>query len=267
MQGESSGLVPNGQDNIAAKVQQLSLNEDENFAESLKTMKKKKSSDKKKREHKAAAEEPEGEIPSTNAEEDSLSLETQKQLLAGLIDVPEDKDSSLAHQSGAVYDNGVYPYADLLTRIFQTLRRQNPDLAGEKKKYTIVPPSIHREGNKKTLFANIVEICKRMNRAPDHVIQYLFAELGTTGSTDGEQHLIIRGRFQQKQIENVLKRYIVEYVSCKTCKSPNTVLRRENRLFFQQCESCGSTRSVSAIKSGFKAQTEKRSTQRNKEAQ
>lgn len=44
---------------------------------------------------------------------------------------------------------------------------------------------------------------------------------------------------------------IVEYVSCKTCKSPDTLLTKDNRLFFMTCESCGSTRSVSAIKSGF----------------
>ena len=40
------------------------------------------------------------------------------------------------------------------------------------------------------------------------MIQFLFTELGTTGSVDGAQQLIIKGRWQQKQIENVLRRYI-----------------------------------------------------------
>ena len=96
----------------------------------------------------------------------------------------------------------------LLSRIFRTLRANNPELAGDKKRYTIVPPSVHREGNKKTVFANIADICKRMHRQPEHVIQFLFAELGTSGSIDGSQRLVIKGRFQQKQIENVLRRYI-----------------------------------------------------------
>lgn len=43
---------------------------------------------------------------------------------------------------------------------------------------------------------------------PEHVIQYLFAEMGTTGSVDGSGRLVIKGRFQQKQVENVLRRYI-----------------------------------------------------------
>ncbi|KAI7880759.1 hypothetical protein K492DRAFT_177631 [Lichtheimia hyalospora FSU 10163] len=148
-----------------------------------------------------------------------------------------------------------YQYEELLGRVFKILRQNNPELAGEKRRYTIVPPSIHRDGSKKTVFANVADICKRLHRQPEHVIQFLFTELGTTGSVDGAQQLIIKGRWQQKQIENVLRRYIVEYVTCKTCKSPDTILSKDNRLYFVQCESCGSTRSVSAIKTGFKAQT------------
>ena len=152
-----------------------------------------------------------------------------------------------------------------MSRIFTILRLQNPDMAGERKKYSMVPPNVQREGTKKTMFANLNEISRRMNRPMEHVIQYLFSELGTTGSTDANERLIIKGRFQQRQIENVLKHYIMEYVTCKTCKSGNTVLKKENRLSFMVCESCGSTRSVSAIKTGFKAQTEKRRAQRAKE--
>lgn len=91
------------------------------------------------------------------------------------------------------------------------------------------------------------------------VTQFLFAELGTSGSVDGSRRLVIKGRFQQKQIENVLRRYIVEYVSCKTCRSPDSDLTKgENRLYFVTCNSCGSRRSVSAIKTGFSAQVGKR---------
>ncbi|EMR09827.1 hypothetical protein PNEG_02008 [Pneumocystis murina B123] len=151
-----------------------------------------------------------------------------------------------------------YTYAELLSQIFKILRQNNPELAGEKKRYTIVPPTIYREGNKKTIFANVIDISKRMHRNSEHVIQFLFAELGTSGSVDGSARLVIKGKFQQKQIENVLKRYIVEYVTCKICKSPDTLLTKENRIYFMTCESCGSKRSVSAIKTGFRAQTEKR---------
>ncbi|KAJ3279037.1 hypothetical protein HDU76_009660, partial [Blyttiomyces sp. JEL0837] len=155
--------------------------------------------------------------------------------------------------------NRDYTYPELLSRVFRIIRQNNPDLVGEKKKYTLVPPQVLREGTKKTIFANVADLAKRMRREPDHLIQYLFAELGTTGSIDGSHRLVIKGRWQQKQIESVLKRYIVEYVTCKTCKSGDTILSKENRLFFLQCQSCGSRKTVSAIKTGFMAQTQKRS--------
>ncbi|THV02258.1 translation initiation factor [Dendrothele bispora CBS 962.96] len=157
-----------------------------------------------------------------------------------------------------------YTYQELLTRFYSLLHAANPALlsSSSQKRYTIAPPSIHREGNKKTIFANVSDICKRMHRQPEHVIQFLFAEMGTTGSVDGAGRLVIKGRFQQKQVENVLRRYIVEYVTCKTCKSPDTLLTKENRIFFMSCESCGSRRSVNAIKSGFQAQVGKRSKNR-----
>ncbi|KAF8802029.1 translation initiation factor [Phlegmacium glaucopus] len=154
-----------------------------------------------------------------------------------------------------------YTYQELLTRFYASLHAANPSLlsSASRKRYTIAPPQLFREGNKKSIFANVTDICKKMHRQPEHVIQFLFAEMGTTGSVDGAGRLVIKGRFQQKQIENVLRRYMVEYVTCKTCKSPDTLLTKENRIFFMACESCGSRRSVNAIKSGFQAQVGKRS--------
>ena len=151
-------------------------------------------------------------------------------------------------------------YNLLLTRFFSLVNQYNPDiLSSGTKSYKIPPPQCLREGNKKTIFANIADICKRMKRTDEHVTQFLFAELGTSGSVDGSKRLVIKGRFQQKQIENVLRRYIVEYVTCKTCRSPDTELSKgENRLYFVTCNSCGSRRSVTAIKSGFTAQVGKR---------
>jgi transcription elongation factor Elf1 len=98
---------------------------------------------------------------------------------------------------------------------------------------------------------NIVRFTWRLHRQPKHLLDFLLAELGTSGSVDGNNQLIIKGRFQQKQIENVLRRYIKEYVTCHTCRSPDTILQKDTRLFFLQCETCGSRCSVASIKSGF----------------
>jgi len=150
-----------------------------------------------------------------------------------------------------------YTYGELTERIFSMLLENNPELAKSKRK-PMKPPQVFREGTKKTVWANFQEICKLMSRQPDHVLSYALAELGTNGSIDGNHRLVIKGRFQPKQLETVMRHYISEYVSCRTCRSPDTSLKKENRLYFLQCHSCGSTRSVAAVKQGFVAQVGKR---------
>ncbi|KAL7645627.1 UNVERIFIED_CONTAM: hypothetical protein RMT77_004013 [Armadillidium vulgare] len=155
-----------------------------------------------------------------------------------------------------------YTYDELLQRAFNQLRERNPDMAtGEKKKFVMKPPQVVRIGSKKSAFANFTEICRLLHRIPKHLLQFLLAELGTSGSIDGNNQLIIKGRFQQKQIENVLRRYIKEYVTCHTCRSPDTILQKDARLYFLQCEQCNSRCSVAPIKSGFQAVANKQQRQ------
>jgi len=183
-------------------------------------------------------------------EEDGVKLDSKK----------EDGDAEVE------VDERDYTYEELLKRVFDIMRVKNPALTeGGKKKFVMKPPQVVRIGTKKTSFVNFAEICRILHRQPKHLLAFLLAELGTSGSVDGGNQLIIKGRFQQKQIENVLRRYIKEYVTCHTCRSPDTILHKETRLFFLQCETCGSRCSVASIKSGFQALTGKRAAMKNKQ--
>lgn len=177
---------------------------------------------------------------------------------------PEREDDQNGEWLGSDRD---YTYDELLERVFDIMREKNPSMvSGKKQKFIMRPPQVVRIGTKKTSFANFTEICKTLHRQPKHLLDFLLAELGTSGSVDGNSQLIIKGRFQQKQIENVLRRYIKEYVTCHTCRSPDTILQKDTRLFFLQCETCGSRCSVASIKSGFQAVTGKRAAIRAKTA-
>jgi len=246
---------------------------------------------KKKKKKTSKTKDEDGEAPAADAEFDPSALKKKKKKKAPKADA-DDFEAKLAQAAGAEGDkpasdddepaapvevgdmmkgtgiwahdsNAPIKYNLLLNRFFTLLHAQHPDLASTgTKSYKIPPPQCLREGNKKTIFANIAEICKRMKRTDEHVTQFLFAELGTSGSVDGSRRLVIKGRFQQKQIESVLRHYIVEYVTCKTCRSPDTELNKaENRLLFVTCNTCGSRRSVQAIKTGFSAQVGKRKRQ------
>ncbi|XP_077214795.1 eukaryotic translation initiation factor 2 subunit beta-like isoform X2 [Tasmannia lanceolata] len=153
-----------------------------------------------------------------------------------------------------------YEYEELLGRVFNILRENNPELAGDRRRTVMRPPQVLREGTKKTVFVNFMDLCKTMHRQPEHVMNFLLAEMGTSGSLDGQQRLVVKGRFAPKNFEGILRRYVNEYVICNGCKSPDTILSKENRLFFLRCEQCGCSRSVAAIKAGFVARVGRRKT-------
>jgi len=177
----------------------------------------------------------------------------------GGIGVGGDRDGALPWE-GSDRD---YNYTELLERIFTLLREKNPSLS-VKKRHVMPPPQLVRVGTRKTMWANFAPICQLMHRQPEHVLSFLLAELGTEGSIDGNQRCVMKGRYVPKQIESILKKYILEYVTCHMCRNPETSLTRDSvtRLYFIQCESCGSRRSVAPIKSGFHAtmRTDRRKT-------
>jgi translation initiation factor 2 subunit 2 len=49
----------------------------------------------------------------------------------------------------------------LLSRVFNIIRKNNPDFAGDRKRYTVPAPQVVREGTKKTLFANVVDMASK----------------------------------------------------------------------------------------------------------
>lgn len=183
-----------------------------------------------------------------------------EEVVEPVADVAVGTSVKVQSQGETMEEESELNYKELLDRVYETLKARNPDfVAGEKKKFVMKPPEVVRISARKTAFANFTEIVKLMHRQQDHVLTFMLAELGTTGTLDGNNKLVVKGRFQQKQIENVLRRYIREYVTCHTCRSPNTILTKEDRLFYLTCETCNARCTVAAIKSGFVAFTGKRS--------
>ena len=200
---------------------------------------------KKKRPKKAKKDKDESTTPADG--DDDAKFAEQRRLIL---------ECETAHgEEDDMYDRKAeYTYEDMLDRVMGILHAQNPDLI-EKKRRTMKPPQLTRVGTKKTLWVNFQEICTMMQRSPQHVFQFFMAELGTEGSIDGNQRLVIRGKYVPKYIESLLRKYIVEYVTCQMCRSPNTELVRDSgsRLHFCNCRDCGSSRSGAPISSGYHA--------------
>eukprot|EP01091_Cochliopodium_minus_P015075 TRINITY_DN526_c0_g1_i1.p1 TRINITY_DN526_c0_g1~~TRINITY_DN526_c0_g1_i1.p1 ORF type:complete len:250 (-),score=93.25 TRINITY_DN526_c0_g1_i1:80-802(-) len=143
-----------------------------------------------------------------------------------------------------------YDYFELLNRI-QGLLQESGSSSGQAAKMKLPPPVLVRDGTTKTVWSNFPVICSKMNRPIEHFQNYALVELNTTGSLDVNSALTIKGRFQPKQAETVIKHYISEFVKCNTCQSVDTVLKKENRMHFLYCNSCLSRRTVQTIKAGY----------------
>jgi len=152
-----------------------------------------------------------------------------------------------------------YVYPELLKRVYDKIvEDKGGAMLGIGFKKQIEPPEVFKVGTKRVAWTNFMANCKSINRKPEHVLEFVLTELGTNGSVTADHQLLIKGRLQSQQLENVLRKYIAEYVTCRTCRSPNTELKKENRILFKTCKDCGAMSSVAAIKSGFRAQTKRR---------
>ncbi|CAD7961799.1 unnamed protein product [Amoebophrya sp. A25] len=148
----------------------------------------------------------------------------------------------------------IIDYEELLQRIRDIIDSNHGGL-GVREKYTLTPPEIARVGAKRTGWMNFQKICDSMNRSSEHLMSYVFAELGCDGTTAGEGQFILKGRFYPRNIESLLRKYIREYVMCSMCRSSNTTLGRDHatRLHVISCRNCGASRTCQTIKSGFHA--------------
>eukprot|EP01068_Selenidium_serpulae_P009830 Selendium_serpulae@DN5332_c0_g1_i1.p2 len=160
----------------------------------------------------------------------------------------------LAVAAQQVEKGPLYEYSELLERVKRDIAIHFPKLEASKR-YLVKPPQVVRCGTKKIVWVNFEEVCKVLKRDTDHVFQFVLAELAIDGSIAGNGQLVLKGRFVQKDIEKLLRKYIKEYVRCRMCKSPETSLERDprTRLHTISCSACKSNRSVSTIKSGFHA--------------
>ncbi len=126
-------------------------------------------------------------------------------------------------------------FEELLVSAYQELN----NIKGNVTRVKIPPPQVAFH-NRKTIISNISVLAKTLNRDTLHLVKYLDVELSTSSSLrDNGDILQITGRFNDKQIERVIKSYIREYIMCPTCKSLDTNLIRTNRMYSIECKVCG----------------------------
>ena len=144
----------------------------------------------------------------------------------------------------------IYDYESLLKRA----REKVIPIVHSGERFQLPEAEIILEG-KNTIFKNFMDFCKKMDRDPQHFSKFLMRELGTAGTIQGDR-LIFKGKVSFADIKDRINQYIKTYVICYECGSPDTILKKEDRIEILVCKACGATRPVTAH-SEIKVQEEK----------
>ncbi|MBU2523212.1 MAG: translation initiation factor IF-2 subunit beta [Nanoarchaeota archaeon] len=129
-------------------------------------------------------------------------------------------------------------YDKMLDKLYNEVK----PLEASSERFEIPKVKGHIEGYK-TIIANFGQILSVLRRNPEHMTKFLFKELATPGTIDGDR-LILNRKLGSKLINEKIEAYANEFVICKECKKPDTELIREDRISSIQCLACGAKHPV-----------------------
>lgn len=109
----------------------------------------------------------------------------------------------------------------------------------------IPSPNVIIQGNK-TFITNFIDITNSIRRDPKHLAKFLFRELAKAGHIDNNR-LILQGKVMKSLVQNKIDSYMKEFVLCKECNRPDTLIVKEGRLIFLKCEACGAKQPLRRI--------------------
>jgi len=115
---------------------------------------------------------------------------------------------------------------------------ETPDVTEGDERLDLPDPEVREEGNV-TVVENFQTLCDQLGREPDHLLQFLQAEVGTSGHIDESGRARITGSFGADRIAEAVDGYTSAFVRCSECGLPDTRLERENGVELLRCEACG----------------------------
>ena len=124
-------------------------------------------------------------------------------------------------------------YEDLLSRAKTLI----PEEISETERLEIPKVKGHIQGTK-TIITNFFQICKILDREPDHVLKFLSKELATKADVKNVS-VLFNNRIPSVKINEKIQKYADIFVICKECKKPDTEIVKEGRLSFLHCLACG----------------------------
>jgi len=130
-------------------------------------------------------------------------------------------------------------YEKLLKRIEKNLVKDSKVVDT---RFELPPVDVMWEGQK-TYLRNFIEYSKIMRRDPTKLLQYLSKEFAVPAERVGDSAMFV-GKRDPDDFTRLLKIYVIDYIRCLTCQSPDTRIEKEKRIHFLICEACGAKSTI-----------------------
>ena len=130
-------------------------------------------------------------------------------------------------------------------KLLDRARAKIPDKVMEKSRFEPPKPDSTIEGNR-TFIKNWHQIVTALHRDERHLLKFLTKELATSADIEG-QRAVFSGKHQKATLNDLLNRYLKDYVICPECGKPDTNIIKEDRINFLICEACGARTSVKPV--------------------
>jgi len=138
-----------------------------------------------------------------------------------------------------------YTTNELLDRVYCTLSKLN--IQKNKKLKLILPNVKYNEKRRRTYINNFKQLCKCLDRDIQLVQSFICSELlenVNDSSINDYGQLIIKGRYNTKDIINIIVKFTKKYIQCYQCKSSNTDIIKNKKIKSLYCRSCLSTQTI-----------------------
>lgn len=133
-------------------------------------------------------------------------------------------------------------FEEMLTNVYSQLGELTQS-SSPNRKLVISDPDI-KTSTTNTYWTNIKETLMKINRPPDHFVEFLNRQLktGHWKSDSLSDGLVLIGKFRTSQLKVVLTEYITQYVVCRSCRTIETELVKKTglRIYQVECSKCKS---------------------------
>ncbi len=125
-------------------------------------------------------------------------------------------------------------YEDMHSRALANI----PESVKEADRFEVPKVTGYIQGNK-TILSNFAQIAHTLDRRPEHLLKYILKELATAGEIKSSGIVIINSKISAVRLNDKVKQYAKEFVICRECGKPETVMQKEGDVNYLKCNACG----------------------------